>query len=76
MGLTVLESSPLRVPHTLGKLNSVAAPENSQPAPSKKTVVDGAIIADFRGAKSTHIPHDKPQRFQGKRMLFVRGFSA
>src|SRR5262249_38072513 len=35
-----------------------------------------SVIADFRGAKSTHIPHSKPQRFQGKRMLFVRGFSA
>jgi hypothetical protein len=34
------------------------------------------LIADFRGAKSTHIPHGKPQRFQGKRRLFVRGFSA
>ena len=34
------------------------------------------FIADFRGAKSTHIPQDKLQCFQGKRMLFVRGFSA
>jgi hypothetical protein len=55
-----------------------------------KFVASGAIVdpelalmsvvdpfnADFRGAKSTHIPHGKPQCFQGKRRLFVRGFSA
>jgi succinate-semialdehyde dehydrogenase/glutarate-semialdehyde dehydrogenase len=31
-----------------------------------------AIIADFRGAESTHIPHCQPHRFQGMRMFCVR----
>ena len=37
--------------------------------------VSHALIADFRGAGSTHIPHYQPQRFQGIQMLCVRGFS-
>jgi hypothetical protein len=36
---------------------------------------EDCVNADFRGEKSTHIPHGKPQRFQGKRRLFVRGFA-
>ena len=34
-----------------------------------------AIVADFRSAKSTHIPHRQPHRFSRNVDAFVRLFS-